>query len=113
MEACDGDADEGYTADYTPVLAANLADTYETDLIEGTDADYIGDKTSYVDCSLYQGEDDVLASSKQSLIDPLSWFVPVGWLIGCLIVCLVGRLTQFSIRSHSGGCEFKDRFPHN
>lgn len=55
MEACGASSDEGYTQSYTPGVAASLAEPYDTELLVGTDSNYIN-TTSPVECSLYMGE---------------------------------------------------------
>lgn len=54
VEACDADAEAGYTDDYTPGLGLIVTEQYETSMLEGPDVDYINSTTS-TECSLFYG----------------------------------------------------------
>lgn len=56
VEACGDSPENGYTADYVPTLTTPLDEQYDADLIAGDDTNFIGNKTSSVDCTLYMGE---------------------------------------------------------
>ena len=55
VEACGDFPENGYTADYVPTVATPLDEQYDTDLIEGTDTDFVDTRES-VDCTLYMGK---------------------------------------------------------
>ena len=55
LTRCDGNAVEGYTADYVPVAYPSLTTAYDADLIEGDDTRHIGSRDA-VDCALYAGK---------------------------------------------------------
>ena len=52
VEACDDDAEEGYTDSYVPEALPTLQESYDAQLVEGIDTTYIGSDES-VDCTLY------------------------------------------------------------
>lgn len=55
MEACGDSPEDGYTADYVPAVSTSLDVAYDTDLMTGTDTDFI-DSNFTMDCGLYIGE---------------------------------------------------------
>ncbi|CAM9808747.1 unnamed protein product [Ascophyllum nodosum] len=65
VEACDDDAEEGYTDSYVPEALPTLHEVYDSQLIEGNDTTYIGSNDS-VNCTLYLGSSSVSSVSSSS-----------------------------------------------
>ncbi|CAM9684281.1 unnamed protein product [Scytosiphon promiscuus] len=54
VEACEDDAEIGYTDDHVPVVSTALDEPYDTEFIEGDDVDLLGTEIS-VNCTLLLG----------------------------------------------------------
>lgn len=58
MEACDGDAEAGYTEDYVPETGIIVTEQYDTDFLEGDDRLYINTTTT-VNCQAYYNSEKI------------------------------------------------------